>query len=202
MKSSETKKLRPDRGVTLVEIMMALVILALAILPVIGTFSKYYGVATRQLDQEIALKIGEAAMNKLMAHKYSDMVKGESFTVPLDFQTPSGTLTGQMNFDGGTGVSGPIKIGKVTYQISARIDKVFVAQNLSSLHTKALMFRFPVDPVGMPPGPPPQVGASLPLAIIATYSSFDDLVAIKLKVDFGGPKDKVELTSFRADMTR
>lgn len=189
------------KGVTLVEILMALVILALAILPVIGTFSKYYGVASRQMEQEIALKIGEAAMNKLMSHKYSDLAKAANFSLPLNFQIPSGAFAGSLVFAGGTGKSAPIKIGKSSYVVSAVVDKVFIAQNLSIQHSNALEFKYALDPIELPPpdtlppGPPP-------LALVATYSCFDDLVSIKLRVNYGGPKDSVELSTFRADMTK
>ncbi|MEW6709154.1 MAG: prepilin-type N-terminal cleavage/methylation domain-containing protein [Candidatus Riflebacteria bacterium] len=188
-------------GVTLVEIMMAIVILALAVLPVIGTFSKFYGTASRQLEQETALKISEATMNKLMSHRYSELVTGSSFNLPLDFQTPAGILTGSLNFAGTTGNSGPVKIGNVTYSITAEVEKVFIAQNILTPHMNAMELKYPIDPTDpnappMPPSPGPP-----PLAAIATYSCSDDLIMIKLKVNYGGPKE-VELMSFRADMSR
>jgi prepilin-type N-terminal cleavage/methylation domain-containing protein len=185
-------------GITLVEIMMALVILALAALPVVGTFSKYYGLASRQMDQEIALKIAEATMNKLMAHTYSEMALGGTFSAPITFETPAGVFSGNLNFNGGVASSTSVTVGKITCNISAQIDKVFVAQNLAGIHGNALEFKFGVEPP--PPsgsGPPP------PLVGIASYSSFDDHIVIKVRVDYGsGQKDHVELAAFRADMTR
>ncbi len=193
----DVSEMRLDRskrsGVTLVEIMMAIVILALAVLPVIGSFSKFYGTASRQLEQETALKISEATMNKLMSHQYSELVTGASFSLPLDFRTPEGVLTGSLNFAGSTGNSGPVKIGNVTYNITAEVEKVFIAQDILTPHPNAMELKYPIDP---PPVPP-----SHDLAAIATYSCSDDLIMIRLKVNYGGPKD-VELMSFRADMSR
>ncbi len=190
------------KAVTLVEIMMAIVIIAIAVLPAIGTFSRYYGLASRQFDQELALKISEAAMNQLLAYKYSAFSNNETFVVPLNFQTPEGSVTGNLNFTGGAGTSGPIKIGNVTYQLNAAVEKVFIAQNIQTPHNNALEFKYPVDPAHcpfpLPPPPPPP--APPPVAAVASYSCFDDLVMIKLTVDFGGPKDHFELISFRADM--
>ncbi|MFZ5951792.1 MAG: type IV pilus modification PilV family protein [Candidatus Rifleibacteriota bacterium] len=188
-------------GVTLVEIMMAIVILALAVLPVIGTFSKFYGTASRQLEQETALKISEATMNKLMSHRYSELVTGSSFNLALDFQTPAGVLTGSLSFGGSTGSSGPIKIGNVTYNITAEVEKVFIAQDILTPHPNAMELKYAMDPTDPAAPPAPPIPGPPPLAVIATYSCSDDLIMIKLKVNYGGPKD-VELVSFRADMSR
>ncbi|GAB4267067.1 MAG: hypothetical protein Kow0029_01300 [Candidatus Rifleibacteriota bacterium] len=190
-------------GVTLVEIMMAVVILAVAALPVIGTFSRYYGVASMQLEKEIGLKIAEASMNKLMTHKYSDLVSGGPFSVPLDFKTPSGTFSGELKFDKFKGKTGSIKIGKVDYTVSAEINKVFVRQDIYSPHDQALELKYAADPADMPPpAVPPPPGPPPPLFVVATYSSFDDLVSIKLEVDMGGQREKIRLAAFRADMSQ
>ena len=79
-------------GISLVEILMALFILAIAVLPAIGSFSSFYGVATRQMEQEMALKLGEAVINVLMTTTYSELVKGTLTSLPLNIQTPSGTF--------------------------------------------------------------------------------------------------------------
>lgn len=187
--------------------MMAIVILAIAVLPVIAAFSQYYGVSTKQFDQELALKISEAAMNKLLSYRYSAFANNEIFVVPLDLQTPAGAVTGNLNFAGGNGTSGPIQIGNVTYNFTAEVEKVFVAQNIDAPHTNALEFKYPLDPAMSPfppppPPPPPAPPPPPPLAAVASYSCFDDLIMIKLKVDFGGPKNHFELSAFRADMNQ
>lgn len=191
----------PRKAVTLVEIMIAIVILALSVLPVIGTFSQYYGVATRQLDQETALKISEATMNKLLSQNYKDLVNNAAFSLPLNFQTPTGGFIGNMNFAGGNGSSGPIKLGKLTYKLDASIEKVFVAQDILAPHPLALEFKYGVDPSLLPPPDPPPPGPP-PLAGIATYSSTDDLILIKLTVNYGGQAHNVEISAFRADMSK
>lgn len=190
--------LKLRRAVTLVEIMIAIVILAVAVLPVIVAFSRYYGVASRQFDNELALKLSEAAMNKLLNFRYLPLVNNESFSVPLDFQTPAGAVVGNLNFSGGTGTSGPIQIGNVTYNLTAEVTRVFVAQDIDTPHTNALEFEFAIDPADSPvPVPPPP-----PAAVVGRYSCQDDLIMIKLSVDYGGPKDHFELAAFRADMNQ
>jgi prepilin-type N-terminal cleavage/methylation domain-containing protein len=185
------------QGMTLVEVLMALVILAIAVLPVISALTQYYGVASRQFDNETALKLAEAAMNKILAHKYSALAKGETFSLPLDFSTPDGTVAGALSFSGGNATSGPIEVGKITYNISVETQTLFFAQNIDAPHDNALEFKFaaepPLPPIAGSPPPPPTV---------ASYSCFDDLIGIRLIVEYGGPKDRVELAAFRADMSQ
>ena len=183
------------KGISLVEIMVALMILALAMMPIAGTFSQYYGVATRQMEQEIALKLGEAVINVLLSTTYSDLINGTTPDLPLNIQTPSGNYEGQLAFSGNTAEAAPVAIGKAKYTIRAQINTVFEAQTIGSIHDNALEFSYhsalpPITGGGPPPAP-----------IIATYSSFDDLICINVTVDYGGNKP-IRLSTFRADMTR
>lgn len=184
-------------GLSLIEILMALIVLTIAVLPAIGTFSGYYGVATRQMDQEMALKLGEAVVNVLMAANYSELKDGAIPSLPLNIQTPSGSFAGTMTFSGGYASGTPVTIGKTKYIIGAEVKKVFLAQNITAPHNNALEFSWissdapPVSGGGGAPPPPP----------VATYSCFNDLICIKVSVDFGGAKP-VELATFRADMAR
>ena len=196
-------------GVSLVEILMALFILAIAVLPAIGSFSTFYGVATRQMEQEMALKLGEAVVNVLMTTTYSELVKGTLTNLPLNIQTPSGTFAGTLNFSGSSATSTPIIIGKTSYIVGAQITKVFVAQDTYNPHNTALEFSWlpPKGPGGPGGGPPPPVPPPVPPvgapppSMIATYSCHDDLLCILVSVDYGGPA-LFKLATFRADMTR
>lgn len=203
MKQNSVMFLARQKAVTLVEIMMAIVIIALALLPAIGTFSRYYGLASRQFNQETALKLSEAVMNQLLAYQYSAFIDDSSFTVPINLQTPEGNVTGNLNFEQpvtSTGkpstektwkrraTSNQIKIGGVTYKFAAEVEKVFFAQDIQKPHNQALEFKYAV--------------ASFPNPVVASYSSFDDLIMIKLAVNFGRPKDHFELITFRADMNK
>ena len=185
------------KAVTLIEILIAVFILAVAVLPVVGTFSKFYGLASRQMEQETALKIAEAAMNKLISHRYSDLAGNKAFTVPLEFVTPEGAISGNLDFAGNMATSTPIVMGNTVFRINSSVERIFVAQNINSPHDKALEFKYPVSL------PPPSTGGPPPTPVMTTYSSFDDLLMIKLRVVFGsGTKDIVELSSFRADMNK
>ncbi|MDD3146711.1 MAG: hypothetical protein PHD82_05370 [Candidatus Riflebacteria bacterium] len=182
-------------GLSLVEILMALFIMTLAVLPAIGAFSGYYGVATRQMEQEIALKLGEAVVNVLLTTNYTELVKGNLTGLPLNIQTPSGNFAGNLNFENGMATSTAVEIGRASYKISAAVKKVFIAQDIFTPHTDALEFSWlPADAPPPPPGPP------MPAAI-ATYSCRDDLICIKVSVDYGGARP-FELATFRADMAQ
>lgn len=195
----------PDlrRGVTLIEILIALVIMALAILPAIGAFSTSYGTATRQLEQEIALKLGESVVSVLLTANYEKLANGNLGTVPLNIQTPSGDFRGSLVFAGKLASSTSVSIGRASYTISAAVTTLFRAQNIDVPHNDALVFSYRNYDLGSlpppPPGPPPP-GPILP-GPIATYSCFDDLVCIKVRVDYGH-REAVELETFRADMSR
>jgi hypothetical protein len=190
------------RAVTLVEILIALIIMALAILPAIGAFSTSYGTATRQIEQETALKIGEATVNVLLSVNYEKIVSGTLGSVPLNIQTPAGMFNGSLVFDGMLASSTSVNIGRASYQVNARVQTLFRAQNIDVPHNDALVFSF--QNFDLPPGAPPPVPVGpgpVPPAPVATYSCFDDLVCIKVKVDYG-QREPVELETFRADMSR
>lgn len=187
-------------GVSLVEILVALVIMALAILPAIGAFSTSYGTATRQIEQETALKLGEAVVNVLLTVNYDKLLSGTLGTVPLNIQTPSGDFKGSLEFSGMAASSTAVTIGRATYSVSAWVNRIFQAQNIEAPHNDALVFEFrnfdlPSGPP-LPPPPPP-----VPPAPVATYSCFDDLVCVKVRVDYG-QREAVDLETFRADMSR
>ncbi|HMM60292.1 MAG TPA: prepilin-type N-terminal cleavage/methylation domain-containing protein [Candidatus Rifleibacterium sp.] len=185
-------------GLSLVEILMALLILTIAVLPAIGAFSGYYGVATRQMMQEMALKLGEAVVNVLMTANYSELKEGAIPALPLNIQTPSGSFSGTMSFAGGYASGTPVTIGKTKYIIGAEVKKIFLAQNIGTPHNNALEFSW-ISPDAPPP--PFGGGAAPPPPPIATYSCFNDLICLKVTVDFGGAKP-IELATFRADMAR
>ncbi len=187
-------------GVSLVEILVALVIMALAILPAIGAFSTSYGTATRQLEQETALKLGEAVVNVLLTVNYDKLLSGTLGTVPLNIQTPSGEFKGSIMFSGMTASSSAVAIGRASYTVGVWVNTVFRAQNIDTPHDDALVFGF--RSFDLPPGPPPlPPPPPAPPAPVATYSCFDDLICVKVRVDYG-QREAVDLETFRADMSR
>lgn len=192
------------KGVTLVEILIALFIMALAILPAIGAFSTSYGTATRQLEEEIALKLGESVVSVLLTANYDRLVSGTLGTLPLNIQTPNGDFSGALAFTGMTASAGAVVIGHASYSISVEINTLFRAQNMDAPHNDALVFsyrNFELPPGPPPPPPPLPLPGPVPPAPVATYSCFDDLVCLKVRVDYGH-REAVELETFRADMSR
>ena len=176
---------------------MALLILTIAVLPAIEHFPAT-SVATRQMEQEMALKLGEAVVNVLMTANYSELKEGAIPALPLNIQTPSGSFSGTMSFAGGYASGTPVTIGKTKYIIGAEVKKIFLAQNIGTPHNNALEFSW-ISPDAPPP--PFGGGAAPPPPPIATYSCFNDLICLKVTVDFGGAKP-IELATFRADMAR
>lgn len=190
-KKLNSNKLIFQRGVTLVEILIAFLILAVAVLPVVAVFSKYYGVSSKQLDQESALKIAEAAMNEILSARFSSLDGGVSFSIPLNLETPAGTFPGTFNFSGNTGSSNDIKIGPNTYKLTATTHKVFTAQNpLQPPNPSALVFRYMTVPDTGPP------------AVVATYACTDDMISVKMDIEYGKYKNKLSIITFRADMSK
>ena len=55
------------RGLSLIEVVVALFLVGIAVLPLIPVFSQSYVFASRQVDQETAIKIAEATANQLMS---------------------------------------------------------------------------------------------------------------------------------------
>jgi len=187
----KTTEKNRKRGVSLPEVLMALIILALAMLPAVGAFSTYYGTATRQMDQEIALKLCEAVINVLMTINYTRLSQGLIPAIPLNIELPSGAYAGLLEFSGLQATGTAIVIGKINYRISASVTPVFRGQNINTPHSDALEFKFYEKfpgPGGAPPGE------------IASYSCFDDLIAVNVSVRYG-PGPPIRLSTFRTDMT-
>ena len=96
-----------------------------------------------------------------------------------------------------TASSTSVTIGRASYAISAQVTTLFRAQNIETPHNDALVFGF--RDFAPPPGPPPP--GPPPPPPVATYSCFDDLVCLRVRVDYG-QREAVELETFRADMSR
>lgn len=175
-------------GITLIEILISLVILALAVLPALGTFSTYYGTATRQMEQEMALKIAESVVNQLQALSFGLILDKAIPDSPLDIQTSEGTFSGILKFTELTGTSNEIQINRIKYQIKVEIKELFVPQDLDSPHNQAIKFKFknfkdPNNPID------------------DEYESFDTAFIFNVTVNYGGAVP-IKLSSFRTDMVK
>ena len=137
--SSINRIVHKKSGVSLVEIIVALLILALAALPAVGTFSTYYSTSTRQMEQEMALKIAESVINLMQSLSYDMINDGTLTAVPLDIQTPDGTVQGTLNF----GKPGPQMIG-----LSADGKTPGHPNNLYLIGPQDPLFLHPSKPIG------------------------------------------------------
>ncbi len=197
-------------GMSLLEILVALLVLVIGILPVIGVFTQYFGVANYQTDQETALKIAESTMTKLLSTKYSAIAVGASFPLDLDFQTPSGAFSGKLFFSGTSGESELVEIGKSRFKIDFKVSKVYQAFKGTN-PDKAMLLKYPAyepppPPIPLPPPapPPPPSPPTIPVfpgMWVHNYFCTNDFLAFHLKVTYGNPQKSVDLMTFRADMS-
>ena len=194
-------------GVSLVEIIVALLILALAALPAVGTFSSYYATSTKQMEQEMALKIAESVVNLMNTISYDMIIDKTLNKVPLDIQTPDGTIQGTLVFkepgpqmigmsqDGKTpehpdnfhlhGFCEDIQINRVKYRVEVSIIREFKKQEISKPHGEAMDFFY----------------YDFLTSDILRYSSFDYGFVFNVAVSFGKAKP-IRLSSFRVDMVK
>ena len=203
---SNTNRINRKTGVTLVEVIIALFILALAILPAVGTFSTYYSASTKQMEQEMALKIAESVVNLMNTLSYDMIIDRTLNTVPLDIQTPDGTVQGNLVFkpvkipigysaDGQTpqhpdnlhlrGICEDIQINRVKYNITVDIIREFKPQDIKKPHNEAMDFYY----------------HDYLASYTSRYSSFDFAFVFNISVGFGKAKP-IRLSSFRVDMVK
>lgn len=120
-------------GLSLLEIVIAMLILAMAVFPLIRSFTQNHQLAVRQLDQEIALKIAEAALNSAMSGHFEILDSGSAFAnanLPLRLELPNqapinGSITlggpGQGKTTGGT----TFRVGATTFNVKIDCDPLF-----------------------------------------------------------------------------
>ncbi len=205
--SNIIRKKYKKSAVSFVEIITALFILTLAILPAVGTFSSYYSLSTRQMEQEMALKIAESVINLMNTVSYDMIIDKTLNSVPLNIQTPNGTVQGTLIFkevdprtiglsaDGNTprhpdnihlqGVCEEIQINRIKYQVVVNVIREFRPQNLNTQHNEAMDFYY----------------YDYAASDSVRYSSFDFAFVFNVMVSFGNAKP-IKLSSFRADMVK
>ncbi len=202
--------MRRREGLTLPEVLVALIVLAVAVFPLIRVFSSSYVLASKQTFQEQALKIAEATLAKLMAVNFEILDNcPASVDLPFEVIHSSGTLNGRITLQGSPALgSGSVDIGRVHYGIQAQITREFFGPAGSS---NALMFHYfhPLPPPDLKPEPPPPPSPPLPPFLlppppglmIATYSCPDCF--LKIAVTVTNPESQpVRMATFRADLRR
>ena len=171
------------RGLSLVEVLVALFLITMIILPIMKSLPQSFGLAGRQADQEIAIKIGESAVNTLLAVPF-EVVNGTPGpkAIPFEVQTGSGTLPTQLLIDGANG-TGSVRIGRTDFLISIALEPEYRGPPQAST---ALVFGF-MDPVSPTPG-------------LASYACPDPFIRIQVNVEYGQRGVPVSLATFRADL--
>jgi len=182
-----------NKGVTLLELIVALFILGLAILPLITSFGQSYALSTKQIEQETALKIAEAAGSKLMAVRFEDLNKPPvAIDIPFDVETADGISSGKIALSGSpANGAGSLDIGRMNYKIGVAVTRDFEGDNTNP---KALSFQYYKDPVSAGVGPLP--------SYVATYACSDDFLRIDIVVRYGNPPQSISLTTYRGDLKR
>lgn len=170
------------RGLSLVELLMAFFLIALIILPIMRALPQSFGIAGRQADQEIAIKLGESTVNTLLAVPF-EAVSGLPGIrhVPFDLQTGSGTIAVSLQMVGLLG-TGSVRIGRTDYLIRITLKPEYSGPPPAP---SALVFGFAA--------PPPAAG-------IASYACPDLFMMIRVDVEYGQRGVPVTLATFRADL--
>jgi len=171
------------RGLSLVELLVAFFLIAMIILPIMRSLPQSFGLAGRQADQEIAIKIGESAVNTLLAVPF-ERVSGApgSQNISFEIETGSGTLPAQLLIDGANG-TGSVRIGRTDFQIRIALKPEFSGPPQAPT---ALVFSF-MDPVA-------------PTPKLASYACPDPFIRIQVDVEYGQRGVPVSLATFRADL--
>ena len=181
---------------SLIEIMMAMLILGLAVLPVIQVFSKTYYTASRQYEEALALKIAEAIMNKASAWKFKDLeAPPGSYTLPVqvylpaDHSLPAAKFTGALGMNGTPACGrGEIKYKSTTYKM--RLDTEILYSGPPD-GGSAMVFSF-TSPLASP---------GTTVVDVATYACPDTFLKMAVTVEYGKLGKKLHLISFRANLT-
>ncbi len=210
MESINIHKLHKKYGVTFIEILIALFILALAILPAVGTFSTYYTSATRQMEQEMALKIAESVVNLMQTISYEQLADGVAFPMQLDIQTSDNTIpcilslveNSEKEIDYGDGTKAfvlysvkcdNIQINRIKYNINVDIVKAFEEHDIAVTSNNNINYMSFIyyDNLSESESAEP----------IKKYNSFDPAFIFNVSVGFGKAKP-IKLSAFRADMVK
>lgn len=204
-----------NTGLSLLEIMGALLIVGLAVLPMMRSFSQGYALAGRRIDQEIAVRMAESTMNTLMSLNFDQLDKpANTFLVPLHFEmVGSPNLDVQLPMEPGSGGNPTqgnleIKTGKSTFRIEATATRVF--QGLaagtappSNPNPPILELTYPYNdyaPIKTADGD----NDIAPIATgVATYTCPDDFLTLEVKVDYKmGEQDKqFAITACKANLS-
>ncbi len=200
-------KSKKKYGVTFTEILIAMFVLALAVLPAVGTFSTYYTSATRQMEQEMALKIAESVVNLMQTISYDLLIDQTAFPIQLDIKTSDRTVPCQLSlvenssrnitYEDGTIAKvlysvkcDNIQINRIKYNINVDIIMAFEGLSFEHPEQEAMSFIYYDN-----------FSVSDSVEHIKKYDSFDPAFIFNVSVGFGKAKP-IKLSAFRADMVK
>ncbi|HNV70850.1 MAG TPA: type II secretion system protein [Candidatus Ozemobacteraceae bacterium] len=173
-----------QHGISLIELMVALVLVGIAVIPVIPVFTQSYVSSSRQVDQEMAIKIAEATVNQMGAVRFDHLNNpGVGVSVPLRYEVPGGTVNASLNLSGSPGTgSASFKIAKTPYEVGVSVTRLFDAVS------NPLVFYYFDAFAGK----------------IASYACPDDFLKIDVLVQYqpGDVPVIASLTSFRANLVQ
>ncbi|HNW35247.1 MAG TPA: hypothetical protein PKM25_09975 [Candidatus Ozemobacteraceae bacterium] len=195
-------KSRVRAGISLIEILMAALFLAMAAFPLIRSFSQSHEIATRQVEQETTAKVAEAALNKLMSGRFDDLNAAVvTVAVPFEIQTPSGPASATIDLLGSPAQgTGTFVISGTPYRVQVAVERAFTGHHgaltpAASANALTFSYAVPAGIPGLPPPPPPGLA-------VATYSCPDDFLRILVKVTAGRSNREMRLITYRGDMRR
>ncbi|MBI3038606.1 hypothetical protein HYY75_06070 [bacterium] len=181
-------------GVTLLEILLSLVILLLAILPIIQTFTQSYQLTGRQIQQETAVKVAEAAINKLMATRFDFLDNASTpVIVPLLLDLPGAPgIQADLRLEGNPAQgTGTFSFVNIPFKIIVEVNHLFKgpAGSPNSLWLSYAFNKF--DDVNVPIA-----------TYVASYSCPDSFLGMNVRVRYTVNNQTVEtvLNTCRANL--
>lgn len=172
------------RAISLIELMVALVLVGIAIIPIIPVFTQSYVSSSRQIDQEMAIKIAEATVNQMGAVRFDQLINaGGGVAVPLRYEVPGGTVNTTLTLSGSPSTgSASFKIARTPYEVGVGVTKLYdaVANPLVFSYYDAFSCK------------------------VATYACPDDFLKIDVMVKYqpGDIPVIASLTSLRANLVQ
>ena len=175
---------RSCRGLSLIELMVAMVLVGIAIMPIIPVFTQSYVSSSRQVDQEMAIKIAEATVNQMMSVRF-DLLNnpGAGTVVPLRYEVPHGTVNIGLSLVGSPAMgTASFQIAKTPFQVGVSVTRLFdvVANPMVLSYYDAFANR------------------------VATYCCPDDFLKVDVAVEYqpGNVPVVASLTTFRANLVQ
>lgn len=183
-------------GVSLIEVVIALLVFGLAVLPMFEVLFSSQQVAVKQADQEQCIKVAEATINQLMSVQFQFLNN-----------PPTGTEIGLMYQDqDGSPISVKMPLQKTSDEVWGTVDLKIHKTNFSVTASMTRIFS------GFTPGPgvvpPPdslvfkygQKEAGSYILAEKAYNCPDDYLKILVRTTYGDKNASITLAGSRANL--